>query len=348
MFKVFDILIDYLKSTGHWSWIRHFVVLAYLYTLLVFLGYQYIRWRYDFPISPDLYIGSYVVKQITLVFAGLVIVTYIFAQQSKKSAGNREDAHGTGLFRRAKAAGPQFILAGVIVAIIAMTFVQISPREMRNVRIKLFKAPGSDFDKDALTYLIYEVNRRQQVWYFEIDFKIFNESIELSKDQRARCNVEEPDDKTFCHARMFGKDYPLIGLTTEDLVDAFFWKNLGTVSLISTFGWKKYEPPSVYEFLIHAILVQSIIIHLNAYCGGLPGGAFTPQQVSYGGLFQIIPSRGGVKATILAAHLSPKGMDRLLNCFGAEYTSVTAELLRLEWMAGRVEKNLSRSFGVQL
>ncbi len=56
-----------------------------------------------------------------------------------------------------------------------------------------------------------------------------------------------------------------------------------------------------------------------------------------------------MKSVILAAHLSPKGEELLLNCFGVEYMSICSNLLTLEWLhSQKVIGNLQKAFDVKL
>jgi hypothetical protein len=119
--------------------------------------------------------------------------------------------------------------------------------------------------------------------------------------------------------------------------------------VISAGQWKSFEPPSIYEYLSYALIVQSTLIHLNQSCGGLPSAAFQSSRFSYGDLFEFVPRRNQMKAAILAAHLGPKGQELLANCFGLEYMNVSNQLLSLDWLhAGRVHENLEKTFGVKL
>jgi hypothetical protein len=46
--------------------------------------------------------------------------------------------------------------------------------------------------------------------------------------------------------------------------------------------------------------------------------------------------------------LNPKGEELLLNCFGAEYMSVTSRLVTLEWLhSPTVRENLEKSFHIK-
>ena len=98
----------------------------------------------------------------------------------------------------------------------------------------------------------------------------------------------------------------------------------------------------------HSLIVQSILIHLNSNAGGLPTGAVHESRTSVGELFQFSPRRQEMKAAILAAHLTPRGEQLLLNSFGIEYLTTCESLLTLEWLhSPRVTQNLEKSFEQQ-
>ena len=138
---------------------------------------------------------------------------------------------------------------------------------------------------------------------------------------------------------------PFIGITTKKLGEDFFWQNHNQVSVISTYGWRDLAPPSAYEFIVYSIIVNSIVIHLNTYCDGLPEGSFKGSRVSHGDLFQFSPDRAEIKAAILSAHLSQRGEELLFNCFGAEYMNICSDLLSLEWLhSKKVTDNLKKAF----
>jgi hypothetical protein len=173
---------------------------------------------------------------------------------------------------------------------------------------------------------------------------VFNEA-ELTSRQRQQ--LEKGDKMTA--AMLLAEDQPFIGITAHQIGEDYFWRNEGKVSVISTYGWKELAPPSVYEFLAHAVIVQSVLIHLNYSGGGLPRNAFRESRVSSNDLFQFTPRRFAMKAAILAARLSPRGEELLFNAFGAEYLGLCSELLRLDWLhSKRVEDNLRNVFGVTL
>ena len=93
---------------------------------------------------------------------------------------------------------------------------------------------------------------------------------------------------------------------------------------------------------------KSILIHLNGR-GALPPEAFRESRSSVGELFQFSPRRTELKAAILAAHLTPKAEELLLNSFGVEYLTTCENLLRLDWLHSEgVLENLEKSFKVKL
>ena len=236
------------------------------------------------------------------------------------------------------------VVVGLVLVFIVPFFLYFSPNEVSNIRIRFLKSPEkTDFDIYAFTYLTYELNKLQKNWYFEIDFDVFNED-ELTTKQKKRCSGP---DKILCYAEIIANDQPFIGITTEKLGEDYFWQNRDEVSVISTFGWKK--PPSVYEFLTYATVIQSILIHLDAHCKGIPENAYKESRIAHGGLFQFSPRRQAIKPAILAAHLNRKGEELLLNCFGVEYMSICSKLLTLDWIySKKVTENLEKSFGTKL
>jgi hypothetical protein len=196
-----------------------------------------------------------------------------------------------------------------------------------------------------VAYVLYELNRAQKQWFFEVDFDVFNENA-LTRRERERCAGPE---RTLCLADFSAGGRPFIGITTEPLEEDFFWKNRGPVSVVSTHRWRDYAPPGEYEFLTHAVIVQSLVIHLNAHCAGLPAGAFRESRVAVNELFQFAPRRHAMKAAILAAHLDRRSELLLFNCFGPEYVGVAGSVLSLDWLrTGRVRDNLERAFGVKV
>jgi hypothetical protein len=99
--------------------------------------------------------------------------------------------------------------------------------------------------------------------------------------------------------------------------------------------------------MAYCLMVQSILIHLDINGGGLPPGTFEPSAASHGGVFQFNPNKEVLKATILAAQLSPEEESLLFNRFGADYMNVCRQLLTLDWLRSeRVVKNLAVQFGV--
>jgi hypothetical protein len=117
---------------------------------------------------------------------------------------------------------------------------------------------------------------------------------------------------------------------------------------VSTADRAAYAPLSTYEYLAYCLVLQSLAIHLDVN-GGLPPGAFEDQPRSHGGLFQFVPEKRALKASMLAARLSPGEEALLLNRFGPAYVSACAELLTMDWLyAERVRGNLERAFGAKL
>jgi hypothetical protein len=121
------------------------------------------------------------------------------------------------------------------------------------------------------------------------------------------------------------------------------------VSVITTADWTPHVPPTMYEYLVYSAIAQSMLIHLNTACSGLPSSTFDERSVGFVDLFEFTPRRYAMKPAILAAHISPVQEVMLLNCFGAGYVKDVASLVTLDWLhADDVTKKSKLSFGVSL
>lgn len=342
IFKFWDTIFDYFKEKPYWSKIRPFFTLISLYLITIILSYQFIQWQYRISPSLPLYLHSYIFKQITLVFIGICIIFFFFNRR-KSQEGEGQNTVGKIIRKYTPIVIHKVIILSLVLVIIIPIYLYLSPNNVSHIRIKFLQEP--DFDKYAFVYLIYELNKLQKNWFFEIDFDTFDENVFTSKE-REKCARSKA--KSLCYAETIANDTPFIGITTEKLGEDWFWQNYHTISVISTFEWNQYAPPNVYEFLTYSTIVQSILIHLNAHCTGLPEKAFTASRVSYGDLFQFSPRRRAMKATILASHLNRRGEELLFNCFGVEYMSICSNLLTLEWLhSKKITENLEKSFGVK-
>ena len=159
-------------------------------------------------------------------------------------------------------------LVGIVVGLVGLGVGLVAPTHVSRIRLRFLSRP--DFDQYAFVYLIYELNKLQKSWYFEVDFDQFSEA-ELTDAQRSECQ----GDRTplLCYGEALSGGQPFIGITSDSLGLDFFSQNRGSVSVISTYGWPRARPPGVYDFLAYSMVVQSIAIHLNTYCHGLPEGS---------------------------------------------------------------------------
>lgn len=193
---------------------------------------------------------------------------------------------------------------------------------------------------------MYELNRLQKSWYFEIDFNIFRDTQLTSKD-REGCE-QERQYPLLCQAEAYARARPFIFITAASLGQHLFWTYRDKVAVISTERWEENARPSTYEYLAYSLVVQSLLIHLDAFCGALPERPSQETGLLHGDLFEYLPRREAMKAAILVAHLSREGEDQLFNCFGPEYTRAASELLSLEWLRSpRVRANLKEVYKVE-
>jgi len=357
LFKLLDIVLGYARDTPAWPVLRPAAALLSLYVTALVLVYQFVEWQYRLSPPLSLFLRSYLVKQVTVVCAAVALIVFFLHRLSRpgpaaavpgaSEAAPSGAAAGSGPASRWRLPGLQAVKVLVSIALVVAAagalFSWLAPRSVANVRVKFLTEP--EVDPYAVAYVLYELNRAQKQWFFEVDFDVFNENA-LTRREREGCAGPE---RTLCLADLSAGGRPFIGITTEPLEEDYFWKNRGPVSVVSTHRWRQYAPPGEYEFLTHAVIVQSLVIHLNAHCAGLPAGAFRESRVAVNELFQFTPRRHAMKAAILAAHLDRKSELLLFNCFGPEYVGVAGNVLSLDWLrTGRVRDNLDRAFRVKI
>ncbi len=334
--KLLEFVFGYLKNQRYWARLEPAAVLVSLYIVAVVFAFEYVQWRYHFSPSIGLFATSYIVKQITIVFVAIALLALAFRKRSDAPSETR-----TKMVERLRAGARKLIFAGVVLVISMGLLLYVSPHRVRNVKLKYLDEPS--FNKAAFTYIVYELNREQAAWHFTVDFDTFNPNA-LTSEETRRC-----DGAPLCYAEAVAGTDTLIGITTKQLGQDTFWQNANNVSVVSVDRWERFSPPSVYEYLAYSLIVQSMMIHLNRHCKGLPEGAFAPGRSAYGDLFEFSPRRTDIKAAVLAAHLSPKGEELLGNCFGMEYMNTCSRLLTLDWLRSpRVRENLKKDFAVEL
>lgn len=342
--KLWETVFDYFKERPYWSKVRPIVVFFFLYIIVTVLAYQFIKWQYGIEARIELFLRSYIFKQITLVFMAIGVILCLFALEGKRQKGWEQEKVSESIRKYTRMFLPRAIIVGLVAVAFIPMFLYLSPSKTSRIHVRFLSQPGSDFNEQAFIYLIYELNKLQKNWYFEVSFDVFNERS-LRREDRERC---EQVDKSLCYAELLSQDRPFIGITSRELDQAFFFKNRNKVSVISTYHIDTYAPLSNYEFLVYSLIIQSMLIHLNQHCT-LPPDTFEESREAHGGLFQFMPDPRAMKSTILASRLNKEEEELFFNCFGAEYVSICSQLLTLEWLrAERVTKNLEKYFKVKL
>jgi hypothetical protein len=343
--KLWDLAFNYLKARPYWSYIEPFVLIAVAWGAAQVLAYQWLAASSSFNPTIGLFLSSYLSIRITIGAFG--IVTILLVTSLRRGSDVRAAAGRFGAYWQAHRNGIMYRTLGValVVAAVAVGFRVYSPNRVSHITVR-FMALEPSVAPEAVAYLIYELNRRQRHWYFNVDFRPFTEEM-LTSDQANRCRADERPQ--LCQAEALAEVQPFIGITAEPLGGAYFAEHRRGVSVISTFDRAAYEPLSTYEYLAYTLVLQGIAIHLDLHGGGLPPGAFEQQRVSHGGLFQFVPEKQALKSSILAARLGPDEEALLLNRFGSDYVATCATLLTMDWLySERVRGNLERVFGAKL
>jgi len=344
---------EYFKSKKYWPAIQPIVALLSLYTAACVLGYEYLQSQYSLvPLQVgsarlslvNLFVHSYLFKQLSIAFATIGILGLVFKVVDLRKDQARSIRWTHKLRARSIPLAKRGALVLLVLAIVLPAFSSFTPPDVGNVRVLFLQDPNAEFDQSAFVYLLYELNARQTRWHFDVDFDVYNKNAH--GDDLQACQGEPT---WLCLAEREAAGHPLIAFTTEPLGSDHFWQNRKAVSVITTADWKAYVPPTMYEYLVYSAITQSMLIHLNTACSGLPASTFDERSVGFGDLFEFTPRRYAMKPAILAAHISPVQEVMLLNCFGAGYVSDVASLVTLDWLhADDVTKKLKSSFGVIL
>ena len=340
--------------------LRAAVAFVALYLAAAVSGYEFIQWHYGFAPPLDLYLGSYVFAWISLVIGGGAVAVLLYRvlqflfRPRVPGEGGRVEAVTTRVRRHWRSAAWGAAAAVLVLLLVIPMWVRVSPRPVRNIRVKLLVNPDDidakkHFDPEALAYLVYELNKRQRKWHFDLDLSPVNSAAIRDECEGSPhppwCTLE-----TWCQ-RIPGE--PCIGLTTQKLGDpAKYWQHRDHLSVITTYGRNKLVPLNRYDYLAYCLIVQGIAIHVDTYgrdraAGGAAPDRWAKSRSSSGDVLDIAAPSAGFKGTILAGRLSPGDRELLLRNFGPDYLRDCSELLTLDWLhAGRVAANLEQYYGV--
>ena len=342
--KLFDLIREYVKEKPLWARLRPYAVLAAVAAVALILAYQYVQWRYDLTLDVGLFLRSYIALQILLVFGALAILVLLFQYSPSipdwlrfSRAKEFVRANGRALTYRAA-------VVVIVIGLLAVALQRTSPERVTHIHVQ-FLDRHPDVRRDALAYLIYELNRRQKSWHFELHLDDFNSSYLTAEEQERYRGHEQQTLRLAEHA---AEGRPYIALTRESIEPSRFWIHREKVSVITTRDRAKYAPLTDYEFVMHALIVQAMVIHLDTH-GGLPPDFYERRTGSRGSVFDYQHDPQVIKSVILTSQLRPEEEALLLNRFGAEYLQTCKTLLSLDWMRSpQVAGTMRRVFEVKL
>lgn len=340
--KTYSLFEGLLKNKPYWPAVQPFLLLGFCFVTVEAMAFQI--WQSQFAHLPSiqLFLTSYLARRIVLVFLGLCALMLLFRLKKwRRVEGEKRPASETW---RANKGTIMFRCAVFMVIFLAVGagFVATSPRSVSHIRIMfLVEEPDSapeGYDRYALAYLLYELNQLQDTWYFEIDFER-NHPDDLN-------DVPEVEHSpilswTQAYSREFADGSPVICITHRHLGrGAKFATHMDNISVITTAD-DEYKPVDTYEYLMHFVIVQSILIHLDTYGGGRPETYFKESGTSHGGVFEFTQKALAIKPRLLAARFSPREEELLVNRFGPKYANDCVELIKLDWLRSeRVQRNL--------
>ena len=359
-------LFDWLRQSWIWAkFLEPALLLLVVYVTIVSTYWQYLQWRYDGVITLELFRQSHLLLRLTIVFLAVVLVFAVALYGTFQS----EEAKADPSLRRRQLAWKAAIAGALLVAIPLATHL-LSPRaDARPIRVMLtaadeFAPPqeerwhgtgGSGATNvdlrqlgDALVYLLFEINRRQTAWQFELETVRFRRDLvggqaeeSCRGDYQLLCLLESYEEGA---RRVLITDAPLDAASR-----ARFWLHRGESSVITIWDWRRIEQPIIYEYLAYTLILQALVIHMDASCGETALQAARGEGIVSGNVFENQPQEPGMIAAVLAGHLGPDDQRRLLDCFGPAYLHRAVDLISLDWLrSAPVRDNLDRVYGVSL
>lgn len=348
-FAVWGDIVGYLKKQPYWNAIEPFVLVGMVTAAAEVAAFQHVRSQYALT-SVRLFLTSYVSLRILAVAAGLLAVMSLWRLQPRAERDGAPGRLAAYLRTHAKLLRYRAMTAVAVIALVVLALLATAPSAVGRVTIRLSDLPA-EVQEPALVYIVYEMNRLQREWFFDVDVRPLNVGAFAPDDYR-RCHPADGSNPlpSLCDAEVLAAQQgPIILVTSQPLGgDVRFATHRGMASVITTADASYLEPISHYEYLAYMIVLQSMLLQMDAN-GGLPPHAFEAGAVTSGGAFEFSPREGLFKAAMLAPRLSPAEEALLANRFGSAYLGLCTRLLSLDWLrAEAVRSRLDKLFKVTL
>src|SRR5262249_32433185 len=153
----------------YWPTIQPFFTLLSLYIAACVLTYEFLQSQYalvpqigatKLPML-DLFLHSYVFKQISLVAAAVGMVGLLLRIFNPKPHwGKKMQWLPAGRRYRVLIAVRVAVVLAVLCGVVPV-FRSFTPRDVGDIRVLFLQDPYPEYDQSALVYLLYELNARQ-------------------------------------------------------------------------------------------------------------------------------------------------------------------------------------------
>jgi len=208
-----QMLLEVLKGKKYWKTIQPFILLGVGYVATESLAFEYIQSQFGFKPSLRLFVGSYFFIRVTVVFAGLALLMILFQLQPGRGVEALPGKVGSFVRRHQAIIGFRAMVVLLVVPLVVLAFRHVGPHHVSTIRIKLLNEPEG-FAPDALAYLVYELNRQQKSWFYELDFEPFNPGKLTTSEAEEGASQERPK---LYYSELIAKGRPLIAITEESL-----------------------------------------------------------------------------------------------------------------------------------
>src|SRR5262249_17871492 len=130
--KFIELLVGYLKSRSFWPLIEPVFTLLSLYVISIAVAYQFIEWQYHFTPELAIFLHSYIVKQISVVFLTFALLALVLGTDWKSGARIEIGSKLGAWFR---SAARKIVIAGLIVVLATGVFLRLTPHRVSHITI---------------------------------------------------------------------------------------------------------------------------------------------------------------------------------------------------------------------
>lgn len=198
------------------------------------------------------------------------------------------------------------------------------------------------FDQYACSYFILQLNRVQSLFEYSVVHleEGINELTPLPNTDKMEImsNWIEENTKGYVYS---DSDF-WAGITSQPFSNGWFFQYFKTGSIITSADWEKeYSPPSVFEYLAHAVIMCSIYA-LSQH----RGGTFGSHRPTKGCIFDFTTDKRDRKITVASEFICSECKENIIESLGEDGLEEIEKMITKEWM-GTTDEHDSPSYNLK-